>query len=84
MVRLIRLGAIAVIAAGALFSRNAGASTLRNPCSAYCEGSSVCPSEEWMRGYCAGKGCATSLPGCATNFGNCTGAKIMCNEVNDA
>lgn len=51
----------------------------------YCE-SADCDNEDWLAGYCAGRDCPSSLPGCSSGFGNCgvQGLQtIVCNEVLD-
>lgn len=85
--RMIRLMSIGVITVGAtLLSGEASAQCRGMGCSTvYCE-SADCDNEEWLEGYCAGRDCPSSLPGCSSDFGTCGDQgleTIVCNEVKE-
>lgn len=84
LTRLTRLCALAVIGTGALLSQSAGAATIHSACDSYCEGSSSCPTQIWMQGYCAAQGCSTSTVTCTTDGASCTGSKITCTKPNES
>jgi hypothetical protein len=85
---LIRIASSAIIAIGALIlSRDVDAQCVGMACNTvYCE-TANCDDSSWLAGYCAGKDCPSSLPGCVSNFGNCGlegRQSIRCNEVNES
>jgi hypothetical protein len=86
---LIRIASSAIIAIGALaLSRDVDAQCVGMACNTvYCASDAQCDSPSWLAGYCAGKDCPSSLPGCVSDFGTCglSGQEsIRCNEVNQS
>jgi len=83
--RVLRLAAVMILGLAALSGApEATASELSGCGQTQCVGG-PCPSTLAMKYICEAWGCPweNSDPGCAEDFGNCEGARIRCNYVED-
>lgn len=80
--RFVRLMATALVVSGAacFASPKLASATSGFACDTdYCRSSPDCPSDEWLKAFCADKGCSSSSCDEDESTTGCAGAQISCS-----